>query len=190
MVAGVSDASLRNLERAFWADPTDENVGRRYVRALHRAGEDERAASVLFRVGDRVEACKELGIRWEADAPSAAAGRSTHFWWRKRKLTPDELQAMIAKELASFDPVCLAQHWPRRLDGVFRLNTALPIQRYRAHELDAPHRRLTLLAWTPGTATLWERPKDRGKHIITVSLETRSTRKKLLDPKLWQRART
>jgi hypothetical protein len=184
-VSRTFDADLRSLERAYWTDPDDPRVARRYLAALRRAGRAKLAAQVRFRLGERTEACAELGIRWEAERPPTTS-YGHQLQWRGKSLSPGAVRELVAEDLAAFDPTRLAASWPTRKDGSFRLNTTQFLRRYPAHESDAPHRRLILIAWTPGTSTLYERPEDRGKHLITVGLETRSTRKKLLDPARWR----
>jgi hypothetical protein len=164
-------------------------VGRQYVRSLRRAGEANQAAGVLFRLGERIEACEVFGIRWEADAPQTYTGKRVTLHWRDQVLSLAEVLTMVRDDLARLDPERLAQSWPRTKKGTYRLSTAQALCRYQAHEFGLPHQRLTLLAWTPGAETLRHRPEDKGKRVITVSLEARSVRKALLKPSLWQRAR-
>lgn len=80
--------------------------------------------------------------------------------------------------------------FPRRRDGRWRLNTSRVLRRYPVHDLVAPHRHLVLLAWTPGTASFVDRPEDRGLHLLTVSLVTRSTRGEALPPESWREPAT
>ncbi len=170
MRGAAGDAELRRLERAWRASPQDEALAARYSRALVRA---ERL----------LEACALFRIRWEATLDRLLARRP--LFWRDRELTTDELAAMIAPALARFAPDRLARAFPRRADGRYRLNTTRFLARYRAHEEQGRSRRLYLIAWTPGTASLWRRPDDRGRDVLTVGLETRSTRGPLLDPEDW-----
>ena len=181
------DADLRALERAFQADPTDKGTGRRYVRALRRAGAVNQAAGVLFQLGERAEACEAFEIRWEADAPQTCTGKRVTLHWRDQVLSLAEVLSMAHDDLARLDPERLARGWPRTKQGAFRLNATQALRRYHAHEFGSPHQRLTLLAWTPGAESLRHRPEDKGKRVITVSLEARSVRKALLKPSLWQR---
>ena len=135
-----TDASLRRLERAHRANPSDEATRDRYVGALLRAG-------------DVPTACAALSIRWEADA-----AKLENLWWRKQRLTSESLRALVADDLRAFDPLRLAASWSRRKDGAYRMNTTQFRRRYKAHEAGAEHRRLILIAWTPGTSS---RPETR-----------------------------
>ncbi|MCO5169978.1 MAG: hypothetical protein M9894_26880 [Planctomycetes bacterium] len=166
----MTDDVLRALERALAADPGD--------RALR-----ERVARERGRRGDRAGACEALGIRWEPDALALPA-----MGWGAHRLSVAEVSDLVKEDLAAFDPLALAAAFPRRRDGAFRGNTTRFLRRYRAHEAGSTRRRLVLLAWTPGTASLWARPEDRGRAVLTVSLETRSTYspRALLPPEAWR----
>jgi hypothetical protein len=177
------DADLRRLERACSTDPSDPALGRRYARSLVRAGLHGQAAAVLYEIGDRVAQCEAFAIRWEADL---AKLRLPKLAQRRRHLRRPAINSIVEDDLRHFDPELLAKHWPRRKDGEYRLNTTLFLRRFPLCELESPHRKLILVAFTPGTATLWDRPEDRGKHLITVALETRSTHKKPLPPRQWR----
>ena len=199
------DARLRDLERTCASDPLDLEQLDRYLSGLRRTGRDtavlpllERAfaaapqraalraryARALARAGRLAEACDLYAIRWEAD-PELAFRRYPLELRGQRVLLP-ELIELTSPDLRAFDPVALAEHFPRRADGRFRLNTTRMLQRYRVHEEGAPHRRLQLIAWSPGTASLIDRPQDRGKSIVTVGIETRSTQARTLKPHEWR----
>ncbi|MBX3470506.1 MAG: hypothetical protein KF878_26870 [Planctomycetes bacterium] len=166
----MADDALRALERALAAEPGDRVLRERVAR--------ERA-----RRGDRAGACAALAIRWEVDPLALPA-----LGWGVRRLSVAEVAALVRDDLGAFDPLALAAAFPRRLDGAWRGNTARFLRRYRAHEAGSSSRRLVLLAWTPGTASLWARPEDRGRAVLTVSLVTRSTYspRGLLPPEAWR----
>lgn len=153
----MSDDTVRALERALDASPGDHALRERLARAH-------------LRRGDVAAACASLGVRWETDVRALPA-----LAWGTVRLSVDEVAALVRDDLAAFDPLRLAAAFPRRRDGAWRGNTARFLRRYRAHEVPTPNRRLVLMAWTPGTASLWARPEDAGRSILTVSLVTRST---------------
>jgi hypothetical protein len=178
------DQELRELQRAYRADPRDEGVARRYLRLLDRGGDRDEAVRVRFRLGERVEACADVEIRWEADDPWKGLARP--LGWGGRVLTRADLEAKVGDDLVHFDPVALADAWPKTKAGLLRLNTTLFLRRYQAYEDGAHHRRLYLLAWTPGTSSNVSRPEDAGRRQITVALETRSTRRPPLPAEQWR----
>jgi hypothetical protein len=153
----MSDHSVRDLQRALAAAPGDRALRERLARAHLRAGAPEAA-------------CATLGVRWEVDLTRLPA-----LAWGSRPLAPDEVQALVEADLAALDPVAVSAAFPRRADGAWRLNATRFLRRYRAHEPGQPGRRLVLFAWTPGTASLWERPDDRGRDVLTIGLATRTT---------------
>lgn len=153
----MSDDAVRALERALDASPGDQVLRERLARAH-------------LRRGDVGAACAALGLRWETDVRALPA-----LAWGTRRMNTDEVLALVREDLAAFDPLRLAAAFPRRQDGAWRGNTTRFLRRYRAHEVPSPKRRLVLVAWTPGTASLWERPEDAGRSVLTVSLATRST---------------
>jgi hypothetical protein len=158
------------------------------LRALERevssgdATSRERLASMLVRFGKRVDACRALGIRWEVDPE-----KLLDLAWNEHRLSTTEVEDMVQSDVEALDPVRLAHHFPKRQDGDFRGNTTRFLARYRAHARRAPSRRLVLLAWTPGTSSLYQRPEDRGTNVLTIALALRSTfsRKTLLPASSW-----
>ena len=168
----MSDGSLRTLERALAAAPGD--------RALR-----ERVARAHLRAGAQGAACNALGVRWEADL-----ARLPVLCWGIERLSRQALADLVDADLAAIDPVLLAASFPRRADGGWRGNTTRFLRRYKAHEPGSPGRRLLLFAWTPGTATLWDRPEDRGRDVLTIALATRTTYKagKVLPVSSWRGA--
>lgn len=166
----MTDDTVRALERALDASPGDQALRERLARAH-------------LRRGDVAAACAALGVRWETDPRALPA-----LAWGTVRLGLDEVTAMVRDDLAALDPLRLAAAFPRRGDGAWRGNTTRFLRRYRAHEVPAPKRRLVLIAWTPGTASLWERPEDAGRSVLTISLATRSTYspRSLLPPTAWR----
>lgn len=202
------DADLRRLERALRSAPSDAALRDRYLRLLARAGRTVEAAFAyrdadrleeappevladasrqLMTSGRQVEACGLFGIRWAVDLRTLVAPGGDALHWRKGPIDAAGLARMVGADLARFAPQRLAEHFPRRQDGRYRLNTTRWLARYKAHERRAPHRRLIFIAWTPGTANVHARPEDQGKHIVTVALETRSFRGTVLEPDQWGR---
>ena len=131
MKAGF-DRELRSLERAYRADPTDRAIAQRYLRALHRGGDPDEAVRVRFRLGERVQACADVEIRWEADDTLRALA-ALSLTWKGHSLSAEDVRGLVAEDLALFDPVALANAWPRRKDGQIKLNTTLFLRRYPAH---------------------------------------------------------
>lgn len=164
----VGDDAVRTLERALAASPGDRSLR-------------ERLASLLVRRGEQPRACELLGMRWELESRALRPGR---LEWRERELAPSEVDALVQDDLAAFDPLALAAAFPRRSDGAWHGNRTVFLRRYPAHERRAPHRRLLLLAWTPGCANA--RKDYRG--VIVVTVDTRSTFRpsKLLPPGAWR----
>jgi hypothetical protein len=166
------DARLRELERALDTHPGDDELRQRYLYELLRAG---------YR--DRV--CELLSLRWEASAEHAH-GLHPNLAWEGVRLGLDGIRDLVADDLRNLDLVLLAANFPRLKNGGYRLNCTRFLRRYPAHDTDGKHRRLWLLAWTPGTAMLWERPEDRGKRVMTLALETRSTHGTRLPLSAWR----
>ena len=162
---GMADDAVRTLERALAASPGD--------RALR-----ERLASALVRRGERPRACAVLGMRWDVDLAALPP-----LEWRGELLAQDAVAALVAEDLATFDPVALAAAFPRRGDGAWHGNRTRFLRRYAAHQRRAPYRRLVLVAWTAGTANGHDAPG-----LITVTLDTRSTFRagKLLPESAWR----
>lgn len=164
---------------------TDDEL-RRLERDLARAPGDSATAGLLaralLRLGRTADACLALGLRWEV--PS---GRLDGLAWGRTDLDPEAVRALVAADLAAFDPLRLAAHFPRRADGRYRLNVTRTLRRYRAHERGAPHRRLHLLAWTSGTGSDWH-GHLRGKHLVMIELATRATRAVTLPHACWRAA--
>lgn len=167
----MADDTVRALERALAASPGDRALGERLARAH-------------LRLGDVSAASAALGLRWETD-PGALPAMA----WGVRRLSVAEVTDLVREDLAAFDPLLLTAAFPRRRrDGAWRGNTTRFLRCYKAHEVPSPARRLVLVAWTPGTASLQERPEDAGKSLLTVSLATRSTYtpRRLLPPSAWR----
>lgn len=183
------DGTLRALRRACAADPRDAGLWTRYARELERARarggrEDlrEAYALALVRTGRQAEAARLLGIRWEAE-PEPHGGQ---LGWKQQVLDAAAVRALVDEDLRLLDPLRLLESFPRTRAGELRLNTTRILRRYRAHDPGQPHRRLALLAWTPGTATLWDRPEDQGQRQVTIALETRSHVSKVLPAAAWR----
>lgn len=166
----MSDHTVRALQHALAAAPGDRALRERLARAHLRAGAPEAA-------------CGVLGVRWEVDL-----GRLPALCWGARALGPDDLAALVEADLAALDPIAVSAAFPRRADGERRRNTTRFLRRYRAHEVGKAGRRLVLLAWTPGTASLWERPEDRGRDVLTIGLAPRTTYRedRALPPSVWR----
>lgn len=157
--------------------------------------------AALLRAGRREEAAPLLAVRWEAELdrlwalhggaeppppPQPSTWGPGTLAIEGRPILRAELERLLAPDLDRLDLLRLVAAFPRRQDGRWRLNTSRVLRRYPVHDLVAPHRRLVLLAWTPGTATLWDRPEDRGLALLTVSLVTRSTRGETLPEEAWR----
>ena len=89
-------------------------------------------------------------------------------------------------DVRAFEPERLARAFPRIAGGGYRLNTTRALRRFDASEVGAPHRRLLLVAWTPGAASLVGRPDDRGRRVVTIGLETRATEVVPFAPERWR----
>ncbi|OIP40464.1 MAG: hypothetical protein AUK47_08465 [Deltaproteobacteria bacterium CG2_30_63_29] len=160
---------------------TRDSAFDQFIEAPERIERVAEFVRMLFDNGRRVEAGQLLSIRWEIDL------KKLDLTWRGRHLEPEDIDEIVRDDLAQVDLVRLAASFPRRKDGHYLLNTSRTICRYRAHQTGEEHRKLMLLAYTPGTSTCYDRPKDRGKHLLTVTLETRATRPHKLPSEAWVR---
>lgn len=188
---------LEQLRRTFEQYPEDMEARNALVRHLVRLGQHAEAARLLVdidrkleaarileRHGERNRACQLLHMRWRWDLDQIPP-----LYWGRERLQRDQIEDLIRDDRNEIDVVRLYTSFPRRGDGLPTKNRTFYLARYRAHLRHQRYRRLVLVAWTQGSASLVDHPEDRELNTptITVELGIRTQKKKPWPRRLWTR---